>query len=174
MDWILNIVSRSSVITDLTSVAEVLKKYLTPVAFVISVEPDFKASPSLCLTIDYKAENLFGWPSAIERQVFINQCADDLPDAFHDGKQLSNAERDEFVNTLFEAYAMDGDAGFIKMLSELAAYISTPLHIQALLIEDTGLPMKATEWYVRPGETDVEVTQFRQLYDGWLSKEECQ
>jgi hypothetical protein len=58
-----------------------------------------------------------------------------------------------------------GDDGLIDLLLELATYLEEPLTIQAAASAGRNKPIRAQEWYVRPGASEVEVNEFKHASD---------
>jgi hypothetical protein len=64
---------------------------------------------------------------------------------------------DPFTEDYFEA----GGEGFKELLIEIAAFLEEPLTVHAIGSTCGRFPLSATEWYVTPGGSEVEINEFQ-------------
>lgn len=163
------ITSNVAEIHEVAEVKKLLSSYNTYFEYLI----DGKNPPMLSLWGDY-------WPFAVRGNEICatirknedkeKQALEELiaRENIHSFKMTSVSEIDadeeasyHFQKAQCECNNRNGEEGFVMLLKGLAGYIKTPLIIQAVCYYESDYPMRATEWIVRPGATDIEINGFR-------------
>lgn len=80
---------------------------------------------------------------------------------FDDDHEMTDQELD----MLDEAVSNGGEAGFLKLLLELAPYLETPFTVHTVGGDIFWFPLYAQEWHIRPGATEVEINGFQHRGD---------